>query len=124
MFTRRSALALGLAVPGLAGLAACGPNASGGSGGGGGEGGASTASASPGQPTRDENTKKVVEAYKEVDDAVTINLEPGEWSGYWDKLATQTAGGDFPDEVQMDERSTWPSTRETAVRCSTSRGRA
>ncbi|MGP5007084.1 ABC transporter substrate-binding protein [Brachybacterium tyrofermentans] len=105
MVTRRSALALGLAVPGLAGLAACGPNASGGSGGGGGEGGASTLRlAWWGNPTRDENTKKVVEAYKEVDDAVTINLEPGEWSGYWDKLATQTAGGDFPDVVQMDEK--------------------
>ncbi|PCC33559.1 ABC transporter substrate-binding protein [Brachybacterium alimentarium] len=105
MFTRRRALALGLAVPGLAGLAACGPNASGGSGGGGGEDGAATLRlAWWGNPTRDENTKKVVEAYKEVDDAVTINLEPGEWSGYWDKLATQTAGGDFPDIVQMDEK--------------------
>ncbi|MGP4917370.1 ABC transporter substrate-binding protein [Brachybacterium tyrofermentans] len=105
MVTRRSALALGLAVPGLAGLAACGPNSSGGSGGGGGEDGAATLRlAWWGNPTRDENTKKVVEAYKEVDDAVTINLEPGEWSGYWDKLATQTAGGDFPDIVQMDEK--------------------
>lgn len=34
MFTRRSALALGLAFPGLAGLAACGPNATGGGSGG------------------------------------------------------------------------------------------
>ena len=107
MIDRRTALALGLAVPGLAGLAACGPNATG--GGGGGEGGGSADSGSLrlawwGNPTRDENTTKVVEAYKESVPDVTIALEPGEWSGYWDKLATQTAGGDFPDVVQMDEK--------------------
>src|SRR5690625_5059122 len=28
----------------------------------------------------------------------------GEWNGYWDKLATQTAGGDLPDVIQMDEK--------------------
>ncbi len=104
MFTRRSALALGLAVPGLAGLAACGPNASGGSGGGGEDGSASLRLTWWGNPTRDENTEKVIEAYKQVDDATTITLEPGEWSGYWDKLATQAAGGDIPDIIQMDEK--------------------
>ncbi|GAA4518937.1 extracellular solute-binding protein [Brachybacterium paraconglomeratum] len=107
MFTRRKALALGLAVPGLAGLAACGPNAS--SGGGGGGGGAEDGSASLrvawwGNPTRDENTQNVADAYTEANPDVTLSLEPGEWSGYWDKLATQTAGGDFPDVVQMDEK--------------------
>lgn len=106
MFTRRKALALGIAVPGLAGLAACGPNASGGGGGGGGsdDGSASLRLAWWGNPTRDENTQNVVEAFKEVDDSITIALEPGEWSGYWDKLATQTAGGDTPDIIQMDEK--------------------
>ncbi|MFC7457536.1 ABC transporter substrate-binding protein [Brachybacterium sp. GCM10030267] len=104
MYTRRSALALGLAAPGLAGLAACGPNASGGSGSGGSDGDASLRLAWWGNPTRDENTANVVEAYKEVDDSVTITPEPGEWGGYWDKLATQAAGGDFPDIVQMDEK--------------------
>src|SRR5690606_10213651 len=47
---------------------------------------------------------KVIEAFKEVDDATTITLEPGEWSGYWDKLATQAAGGDIRDIIQMDEK--------------------
>lgn len=106
MYTRRSALALGLAVPGLAGLAACGPNASGGSSGGE-EGSADSGSlrlAWWGNPTRNENTENVVAAYGDVAPDVTISLEPGEWSGYWDKLATQTAGGDFPDIVQMDEK--------------------
>ena len=102
MLTRRTALALGVAVPGLAGLAACGPNAS---GGGGGEGGsASLRVAWWGNPTRDQNTQDVAAAYEEVEPDVTLSLEPGEWSGYWDKLATQTAGGDFPDVVQMDEK--------------------
>ncbi|MFC7374910.1 MULTISPECIES: ABC transporter substrate-binding protein [unclassified Brachybacterium] len=104
MYTRRSALALGLAAPGLAGLAACGPNASGGPGSGGSDGDASLRLAWWGNPTRDENTANVIEAYKEVDDSVTITPEPGEWGGYWDKLATQAAGGDFPDIVQMDEK--------------------
>ncbi|MGO1285555.1 MAG: ABC transporter substrate-binding protein, partial [Brachybacterium sp.] len=95
MFTRRTALALGLAVPGLAGLAACGPNASSGGGGGGGEdGSASLRVAWWGNPTRDQNTQDVAAAYEEVAPDVTLSLEPGEWSGYWDKLATQTAGGD------------------------------
>ena len=107
MIDRRSALALGLAVPGLAGLAACGPNASGGTGGGGGGGSADSGSlrlAWWGNPTSNENTENAVAAYKESAPDVTISLEPGEWSGYWDKLATQTAGGDFPDVVQMDEK--------------------
>ena len=84
MYTRRSALALGLAVPGLAGLAACGPNASGGSSGGE-EGSADSGSlrlAWWGNPTRNENTEKAVAAYKESAPDVTISLEPGEWSGY------------------------------------------
>ena len=105
MLTRRTALALGLAVPGLAGLAACGPNATGGGGGGGGEDGSATLRVAWwGNPTRDQNTQDVADAYAEVAPDVTLSLEPGEWSGYWDKLATQTAGGDFPDVVQMDEK--------------------
>ena len=105
MLTRRTALALGLAVPGLAGLAACGPNATGGGGGGGGEDGSATLRVAWwGNPTRDQNTQDVADAYAEVAPDVTLSLEPGEWSGYWDKLATQTAGGDFPDIVQMDEK--------------------
>src|SRR5699024_10083554 len=48
--------------------------------------------------------EQAVEAYAEVDDSVTISTEPGEWNGYWDKLATQTAGGDLPDVIQMDEK--------------------
>jgi len=111
MLTRRTALTLGLAVPGLAGLAslaACGPNATSGGGSGGSDGGSADSGSFRlawwGNPTRNENTSNVIAAYKEEKPDVTISPEPGEWSGYWDKLATQTAGGDFPDVVQMDEK--------------------
>jgi multiple sugar transport system substrate-binding protein len=33
---------------------------------------------------------------------VTITGQPGEFATYWDKLATQTAGGTAPDIIQMD----------------------
>lgn len=108
MLTRRTALTLGLAVPGLAGLVACGPNATSGGGSGGSDGGSADSGSLRlawwGNPTRNENTTDVIEAYKKEKPDVTISPEPGEWSGYWDKLATQTAGGDFPDVVQMDEK--------------------
>ena len=109
MINRRHALALGLAVPGAAALASCGPNASGGSGGDGGGGDEGSGSSAIrlawwGNPTRDEMTQQVVDAYAEVEESVTISPEPGEWSGYWDKLATQAAGGDLPDVIQMDEK--------------------
>src|SRR5699024_5048987 len=99
MINRRHALALGLAVPGVGALSSCGPNAAG----GGEEGSGSSAIrlAWWGNPTRDEMTEQVVDAYAEVEDSVTISTEPGEWSGYWDKLATQAAGGDLPDVIQM-----------------------
>src|SRR5690625_2294362 len=103
MINRRHALALGVAVHGAAGLASCGPNA----GGGGAEevsGSSAIRLAWWSNPSRDEMTEQVVEAYAEVDDSVTISTEPGEWSGYWDKLATQAAGGDLPDVIQMDEK--------------------
>ena len=31
-----------------------------------------------------------------------IEGQPGEFTSYWDKLATQTAGGTAPDIIQMD----------------------
>ena len=33
---------------------------------------------------------------------VVIETEFTDWSGYWDKLATQAAGGGLPDIIQMD----------------------
>ncbi|APX33276.1 sugar ABC transporter substrate-binding protein [Brachybacterium sp. P6-10-X1] len=101
MPTRRTALALPVALAALAPLAACGPNASG--GGGGGSGSSSLRFAWWGNAARDELTRAALDAYEDVAPDLTISAEPGDWSGYWDKLATQVAGGDCPDVIQMDE---------------------
>jgi multiple sugar transport system substrate-binding protein len=88
------------------GLAGCAPGSQGGSGsqgGGGGEGGATElALAWWGNPTRNKNTEAMIAAYTAANPNVKISAQPGEFSSYWDKLATQTAGGQAPDIIQMD----------------------
>jgi multiple sugar transport system substrate-binding protein len=86
------------------GLGACAPGSSGGgSQGGGGEGGATDlALAWWGNPTRNKNTEAMIAAYMAANPDVKISGQPGEFSSYWDKLATQTAGGTAPDIIQMD----------------------
>ena len=87
------------------GLAGCAPGSQGGSGsqGGGGEGGATElALAWWGNPTRNKNTEAMIAAYMAANPNVKISGQPGEFSSYWDKLATQTAGGQAPDIIQMD----------------------
>jgi multiple sugar transport system substrate-binding protein len=86
------------------GLAGCAPGSSGGgSQGGGGEGGATDlALAWWGNPTRNKNTEAMIAAYTAANPNVKISTQPGEFNSYWDKLATQTAGGQAPDIIQMD----------------------
>jgi multiple sugar transport system substrate-binding protein len=86
------------------GLGACAPGSSGGgSQGGGGEGGATElALAWWGNPTRNKNTDAMIAAYMAANPNVKISGQPGEFNSYWDKLATQTAGGTAPDIIQMD----------------------
>ena len=87
------------------GLAGCAPGSGGGSGsqGGGGEGGATElALAWWGNPTRNKNTDAMIAAYTAANPNVKISGQPGEFNSYWDKLATQTAGGTAPDIIQMD----------------------
>ena len=111
MIDRRSALALGLAVPGLAGLAACGPNASGGTGGGGGGGSADSGSlrlAWWGNPTRNENTENAVAAYEESFAAFTkssgwnVKIDVVPWADYWTRLPLDVASGDAADVYWMN----------------------
>ena len=88
------------------GLAGCAPGSQGGSGsqgGGGGEGGPTElALAWWGNPTRNKNTDAMIAEYMKANPNVKISAQPGEFSSYWDKLATQTAGGQAPDIIQMD----------------------
>ena len=85
------------------GLGACAPGSSGGGSQGGGQGGANNlALAFWGNPTRNKNTQAEIDAYMKANPGVTISGQPGEFNTYWDKLATQTAGGNAPDIIQMD----------------------
>jgi pectin-derived oligosaccharide transport system substrate-binding protein len=86
------------------GLAGCAPGSQGGGAQqGGGEGGATElALAWWGNPTRNKNTEAMIAAYMAANPNVKISGQTGDFSGYWDKLATQTAGGTAPDIIQMD----------------------
>ena len=82
------------------GLTACAPGSS---GGGGSSGGATDLKfAWWGNDVRNKNTQQAIDLYLKTNPNVTISPQPGEFASYWDKLATQTAGGQSPDIIQMD----------------------
>src|SRR3982750_207207 len=97
---RRQFLTGGLAVAATsAGLTACG---GGSSGGGDANGSANLQFAWWGNDVRNKNTAAAIDAYTKAHPNVKISQQPGEFSTYWDKLATQTAGNKAPDIIQMD----------------------
>ena len=102
MFTRRQTLALLSAAGSIPVLASCGPN-SGGSGGSGGEGGGDVRIYWWGGDLRLGLTQDALAIFAEKNTDFAVSPEYSEWTGYWDKLATQTSGGDAPDLMQMDE---------------------
>lgn len=55
-----------------------------------------------GNQTRTDLTIQALNLYTELHPNVTFETEPTDWSGYWDKLATQAATGALPDIYQMD----------------------
>ncbi|KSU78559.1 carbohydrate ABC transporter substrate-binding protein, CUT1 family (TC 3.A.1.1.-) [Pseudarthrobacter enclensis] len=55
-----------------------------------------------GSDTRHKMTEKLIEAFEAENPDIKIKGEYGDWSGYWDKLATQVASQDAPDIIQMD----------------------
>ncbi len=55
-----------------------------------------------GNQTRNDVTKKAIDLYMEQNPNIEINPEFTDWSGYWDRLATMTAGGNMPDIIQQD----------------------
>lgn len=57
-----------------------------------------------GNPDRDRRTNEVVDLYVKQNADVTIAPENYQWGDYWQKLATQAAGGSLPDVIQMDYR--------------------
>lgn len=55
-----------------------------------------------GNQLRNDLTQKAIDLYMEQNPDIVIEAEFTDWSGYWDKLATQAAGGGLPDIIQMD----------------------
>src|SRR5699024_236824 len=101
MISRRrtlSLLAAAGAVPALTSLTGCGPNAS-----RGGDGDGALRIYWWGGDLRNGLTREALELFSDAHDDIEVAPEYSEWTGYWDKLATQFAGGDAPDVLQMDE---------------------
>jgi multiple sugar transport system substrate-binding protein len=57
-----------------------------------------------GNPDRDRRTNALMEAYQKSHPNVRVLGEALGWGDYWAKLATQVAGGNAPDIIQMDYR--------------------
>lgn len=57
-----------------------------------------------GNQTRNDGTVKALDMYEAEHPGVKFEVEFSDFSGYWDKLATQAAGGNLPDIIQMDYR--------------------
>lgn len=56
-----------------------------------------------GSDTRHQATQEIIDLFEEENPGITVEAQFGEWSNYWDQIATQTAGGNAPDIIQMDE---------------------
>ncbi|GAA1776963.1 extracellular solute-binding protein [Pseudarthrobacter sulfonivorans] len=57
-----------------------------------------------GSDKRAQVTQAAIAAFEAENPNIKIKPEYGDWSGYWDKLATQVAANDAPDIIQMDEK--------------------
>ncbi len=54
-----------------------------------------------GNQLRNDQTAKVIALYEELHPEIDIQPEFTDWSGYWDRLAAFTAGGNTPDIITM-----------------------
>lgn len=99
--SRRRLLGAGMAATaGALGLAGCRSAA----GSGGSTGGAAALGVTWwGNDVRNGLTTQALDAFTAGHPEVTFEPQPGEWGSYWDRLATQVAGGSAPDVIQMDE---------------------
>lgn len=96
--SRRSYLRLSVLVGGAAlGLTACGKGAEAG-------GPVTLRFTWWGGDVRHKLTQKIIENFNAENPDITVKGEYSDWNGYWDKLATQVAGNDAPDIIQMDEK--------------------
>ncbi|GAB3183150.1 extracellular solute-binding protein [Nesterenkonia halophila] len=98
-FSRLSKIVALTSVSAVA-LTACGGDADGGDGGG--DGDVSLRFTWWGSDSRHETTQEIIDNFNEEHPNITVEGEYGDWAGYWDQLATQTAADDSPDIIQMD----------------------
>ncbi len=54
-----------------------------------------------GNPERDRRTFEVIEGFKAANAGINVTGETIGWGDYWTKMATQTAGGNMADVIQM-----------------------
>ncbi|MGW1784985.1 ABC transporter substrate-binding protein [Streptomyces sp. NPDC002143] len=95
MITRRGFFGVAgasLAVGGL-GLTGCGTGTQSSSGG--------ITFAWWGNDVRHRLTERAVDLFRKENPGIKASTQPGDWSGYWDKLAVAVAGGDAPDLMQQ-----------------------
>ncbi|MBT1175468.1 extracellular solute-binding protein [Bifidobacterium sp. LC6] len=48
-------------------------------------------------------TEAAVKGFEQEHPNIHVETEYSDWTGYWDKLAVQSAGGNAPDVMQMDQ---------------------
>lgn len=68
-----------------------------------------------GSQERADRTNKAIAAFKGVKPDITIAGEFAGWSDYWPRLATQVAGRNAPDIIQMDYRYIFEYARRGAL---------
>ncbi|MFC7879805.1 ABC transporter substrate-binding protein [Isoptericola sp. NPDC057391] len=57
-----------------------------------------------GSDDRHKTTQQIIDLFEEKNPGITVVPDYTDWDGYWDKLATATAGGDTPDVITQEER--------------------
>jgi multiple sugar transport system substrate-binding protein len=95
----RHAITAVIAVVLLSFAAACAP----GSGGGSSSNGTTLRVSTWGNDSRLKLTQQAVDAFTKANPDIKVKIENSDWTAYWDKLATMTAGNNAPDVIQMDE---------------------
>jgi multiple sugar transport system substrate-binding protein len=96
----RAATAAGLAITLGLTLGACGSN----SGDAAAEGDGNITFSWWGSDPRHKANEAIMESFMAANEGITVKGDYSDFSGYWDKLATTTAGGDAPDVITMDEK--------------------
>ena len=54
-----------------------------------------------GDTTRNEKYNEIIDRFEAENPDIKVVRESGSWNDYWDKLATQVAGGNAPDFISM-----------------------